>query len=1162
MTKSPFQFSLPPAGKILGLEGLSRGAASFFIAHQMHDANRPAVLLITQTPKEAKSFAEDLRFFLGDETPLIEFISLDVVPYHQLTPKRDTIAERLRLLHQLSTLEQTGGIVIASVAALIRKVIPRHRLRSLTFDLNQHDELHREKLIEKLITLGYERVPLVEDVGTFSVRGSLIDIFSPAHDYPARIEFFDDLVESIRFFDPARQTSTGHTPHIQILPALETLTSELPKDWTKTLKNWGDALDCPRSDRETIEEDLQNKIQFAGIETFLSLFYESLGTLFDYLPSRLTVMTTSLDTIQTHLKESLHKISDTQAKATSLEKIVPPASFLLSEEEFLENLSLYPVIDCAGTLQSSDQLVTTTETNKIISDKIKSLINTPHALDPLVTELNQKRQEGWHLFVVASSPAQEERLADLLRRYKIPLQLITETESATLAITRALKQEPASPFIYLLAGNLTEGFIWPDIKQWWITDGDLFGKKGKKLAPQKPVGEVFSSFADLQEGDYIVHLDHGIGLYKGLTTLKLGVFENDFILLEYLGGDKLYLPIDKLGRICRYNISEGGVPLLDKLGGTSWQRLRDKVKTATRKLARQLLEIQALRQTQKGHPFTPPDTLYEEFEATFQFEETPDQLRAIEDVLKDMQSERPMDRLVCGDVGYGKTEVALRAAFKAIEDKKQVIVLVPTTVLALQHFATFSKRLKDYPVTIGMLSRFRTAAEQKQVIEGLKNGSVDIVVATHRILSNDIIFRDLGLLIIDEEHRFGVGHKEKIKKLKNMVDVLTLSATPIPRTLNFAMVGIRDLSLINTPPEDRLAIRTFVTPFDDMTVKEAILHEINRGGQIYFVHNRVQSIYQMQERLQKLVPGIKIGVGHGQMAEGELEEVMIGFLERRYDILLATTIVESGLDIPSANTIFINRADALGLAQLYQLRGRVGRSNQRAYCYLLIPHESLLTDIAKRRLSVIRRFTELGSGFKIASHDLELRGAGNILGGEQSGHMAAMGYDLYVSLLKQAVDELAGKTIEEEWDTEIKIDIPASIPADLVADTQVRLALYRQLTLCKTTDEVKMVQEEWTDRFGKLPEPIENLLQLITIKVRAKKLGFKSVTITTGAVTLGIHPQSPIPTSYFIERIRREPKKCSLLPEGKFIIRENNLTSTNSFVFLNRLMDELEKVRG
>lgn len=1145
--------SLRP-GCPLFLDGLTLSSAVFLQSRFFRQSGQ-SLVFVTPDLKTAYRAKEIFSFYLPLETQVELFIPWDVHPYFHLSPNPEVLARRMQVLWQMLH-QNSPSVYIVPVGSLVRKLMPRRIFESRTMVLSLGDEIERNSLISRLSDLGYERVPLVEDFSTFAVRGNLIDIFPPSLESPVRLEFMGDTLESLRLFDAATQKTNSILQGVPIIPARETLMSELPDDWSAQLKKIGDARDISKSDRNQVAEYLENQIQFSGIETFLPLFYSRLDTVFDYLPQNTHLSFFEATAIFENIKKEIELHEQHFSEASSIEKLMEPSLLYLSHDEAQQWLELSPVVyinhhsllPSQKSLSQNHTLASdetsegvrhsfNVQTNALLEKQLKARIHSESVLDPLVTAINQHRLEGTHIFLVASTPSQKERLVDLLKRYKLPLSETTSNQETSARVEDAVLSRIPGSLVNVVQGSLYEGFYWPDEKQWWIADDEIFGKKGRRVSTAKK-SEVFSSFSELAEGDYIVHLDHGVGIYRGLITLTLNGKSNDLLQIEYLGGDKLYVPVDKLNRVCRYSANDESRPMLDKMGGTAWQKTKDKVKSATRKLARDLLEIQAARQSQKGFSFSAPDEMYEEFEATFPFEETPDQLDAIEDVLKDMQKPKPMDRLVCGDVGFGKTEVAIRAAFKAVCDRKQVAVLVPTTVLAFQHYENFKKRFASYPLSVEMLCRFRSRDEQKEIVEKLNNGKIDIVVATHRLLSNDVSFRDLGLLIVDEEHRFGVAQKEKIKKIRNLVDLLTLSATPIPRTLNFSLVGIRDLSIINTPPVDRLAIRTMVTYFDDVTIREAILHEVQRGGQVYFVHNRVQSIYQMQERLQSLVPSIRIGVGHGQMGEEALEDVMIKFMNKEYDLLLCTTIIESGLDIPSANTMIINRADHMGLAQLYQLRGRVGRSNHRAFCYLIIPEAELLKEDARKRLQVIQRFTELGSGFKIASHDMEIRGAGNILGAEQSGNMAAIGYDFYVSLLKQAVEEMQGRQLLEDLDPELKFDVEALIPQTLIPDAGLRLTLYKELSGARDLAEIEEVRAEWIDRFGTLPDVVENLILLIKVKLLAKQLRLVSLTFRAGHFVMALHSSSPIPTEKIMALVAKSPKKYQILPEGKLQIRD------------------------
>ena len=690
--------------------------------------------------------------------------------------------------------------------------------------------------------------------------------------------------------------------------------------------------------------------------------------------------------------------------------------------------------------------------------------------------------------------------------------------------------------VEILTGDLSRGFRLREEGLAVIAEEEVFGPRLKRRGISEiRKKQILTSLAELKPGDYMVHLDFGVGIYRGLQHITLQGGEGDFLLLEYAGNDRLYLPVDRISLVQRYIGAEGVEPRPDRLGGASWEKAKSRARAAVQEMAGELLKIYAARQVHEGFAFSPQDDLYREFEASFAFEETPDQMSAIEDVIRDMERPKPMDRLVCGDVGYGKTEVAMRASFKAVMDGKQVALLVPTTVLAQQHLETFTARFKAYPVRVEMLSRFRSPKEQKSVLAGVNKGEIDIIIGTHRLLQKDVAFKDLGLLIVDEEQRFGVTHKERLKQFRAVVDIMTLTATPIPRTLYMSLMGIRDLSIIDTPPMDRLAIKTFVARFSDELIREAVLRELGRGGQVFFVHNRVQSIGAMAEHVRRLVPEARIAVGHGQMDEKELEKVMLAFMHGECNLLLCTTIIESGLDIPNANTLIVNRADAFGLAQLYQLRGRVGRSKQRAYAYFLIPGEGAISTDARERLKILQEITELGAGFRIATHDLEIRGAGDLLGGRQSGNIAAVGFELYTELLEEAIRQMKGEDLPERVEPEIKLRIPAFIPEEYVKNPNQRLVIYKKLTQADTDEEVAEVAEELADRFGKLPLAASYLLDVMRIRLQMKALLVKEAEFNGSRLILTFHPKTPVSPDSIVALIRNDPGKCTFTPDYRLV---------------------------
>ncbi|MFQ5585661.1 MAG: transcription-repair coupling factor, partial [Thermodesulfobacteriota bacterium] len=707
----------------------------------------------------------------------------------------------------------------------------------------------------------------------------------------------------------------------------------------------------------------------------------------------------------------------------------------------------------------------------------------------------------------------------------------------------------------IIIGELRSGFRAHDLSLAIVTEDEIFGERVKRRPPPSRRLEAFlTQLQDLDSGDYVVHSDHGIGIYRGLKRLHLEEIENDFLVLEYQGGDRLYLPAQRLNLISKYHGFEGKTPPVDRLGGSGWSKTKGKVKRAVEEMARELLELYAARNVVEGFSFSRPDSIFAEFEASFEYEETEDQQRAIGEVLDDMQRGRPMDRLVCGDVGYGKTEVAMRAAFKAVLDGKQVAILVPTTVLAQQHYHTFTKRFAPYPVQIDMLSRFRSSGEQKESVEKLKRGDTDIIIGTHRLLQRDVVFKNLGLVVVDEEHRFGVRHKERLKQIRKHVDVLTLTATPIPRTLHMSFAGIRDLSIINTPPEERLAIKTIVTRFDEATVRDAVMRELLRGGQVFFVHNRVSGIDGIAERLRAIVPEARIAVAHGQMKSRELEKVMDTFVNKGYDILLSTSIIESGLDIPSANTIIINRANMFGLADIYQLRGRVGRSRHRAYAYLLVPPDMALTGDARKRLEVLRELSGLGAGFRIATHDLEIRGAGELLGSAQSGQIGMVGFEMYNQLLEEAVRELRGEKVEQQPEPEIHLSIPAYLPEGYIPDTKQRLNLYKRMATVTDDSEIDDLRVEVRDRFGTIPPLVDNLFKIVSLKLLLKRGGIAELLQRGREIHLRCGEDTGVDTCTLMDLMKSEPQRITVTPDSRLIYRIDNDNPIEATRYLLQLL--------
>ncbi|MBW1896628.1 MAG: transcription-repair coupling factor, partial [Deltaproteobacteria bacterium] len=899
----------------------------------------------------------------------------DILPFKPLGYRPQTACHRIESLYRMLT-EATPPIVITTVPALVQKVIPKQVLSRFAEYVETDEEIDREALVQKLIQGGYQEAVLVEDPGDFAVRGGLIDIFPPFYPNPIRIEFFGDRVESIRAFSAEDQRSLKSMQEVILLPASET--SLDPSDMEavgERIRRQGDALEMPGLRVEEVIEKVAKLEQFPGIGGLISLIHPSLDTLFDYVPGEaLPIMIDpgALESAASDFEEAVTR--DYLAARHEGKLCVAPEELYLHWSEVIERIS--PLVHLVLRMIPVGEEGASTfnlyiERNDLVTEQIKSRVQSGEMLRPLIDWIDRAKENGWAQQILCRTTKQADRMKELLLPYNVHVRLVD-----------AFPAEPTSEMgPSVCVGEFSSGFVWAREALAIITEDEVFGSKHRApRVAKKEVKQRRVAFEDLKGGDLVVHVEHGIGRYNGLMKLEVGEIANDFITIEYRDGDKLYVPVDRMNCVQKYAGVDTITPHLDKMGGKSWDRVKERVKKLIRKMAGQLLKLYAARQVQEGHVFSPPDHHFREFEAAFEYAETPDQSRAIEAVMADLQTPVPMDRLVCGDVGYGKTEIALRAAFRAVWDHKQVAFLVPTTILAEQHSQTFKKRFAPYPVEIETLSRFRSPAQQRDVVRRLKEGQVDVVIGTHRLLQKDISFKDLGLLVVDEEQRFGVAHKERLKQLRQSVDVLALTATPIPRTLHMSLMGIRDLSLIATPPEYRYAIKTYISPFDDNVVAEAIHRELQRDGQIFFVHNNIRTISGMAHHIEKLVPGIRTGVAHGRLGDEELETVMLAFLHHEIDLLVCTSIIESGLDFPSANTILINRADKFGLAQIYQLRGRVGRADEQAYDYLFLPHASGLTRDAQKRLKVLMEHRDLGAGFQIAMSDLQIRGGGTILG--------------------------------------------------------------------------------------------------------------------------------------------------------------------------------------
>ncbi len=1101
--------------------------------------------------------------FIAPEVNAFVLPSFDVGVYSNLYPNRRTVAGRLRWLWRAQN-AKPGDIFIAPVEALVQRTLPYQILGQKALRLGKNDALPADfpALLE---SLGYVNVPIVEDVGTFSLRGGIADVFSPAHEYPVRLELFGDIIDSLRSFESETQRSVGETLALEIIPAHEILfTDENRQKAALKFKASFEGREIDREEAQALQHQLVQGQYFHGIEFLLSYFYDLPATPLEHFNSGLNVW--RLDPFElTRQHDGLLGESKQSYDGSGAQIVRPQYHDVYTN---YDNLQL-PAGSKELTLtkvrlgdESKDEgraiLPVSTFDLKEVASTAKQLAGQATELsDYLNKKIHEWKNTGYCVFISVTTQAQAQRLRLLLEKSEIEGVLM---ESGAFEWDAWINQQHETPnLVHIIERPVGESLRYSDEHFILLREEDLFGSK-RARAEYKSSGTLEQrahamNFGDLKPGDLIVHKLHGIGIYEGLKVMPIQGLDAEFIQLQYKGNDRLYLPVYRVHQIQKYSGPTTGA-LVDKLGGPGWEKTKSKVRSHLRDVAAELLEIYAKRAVAERPGFSAVDQDYNAFEATFPYQETDDQLRAIRDVLSDMQKPHPMDRLVCGDVGFGKTEVAMRAAFKAVQDKRQVAVIAPTTVLTFQHVETFKRRFAKWPVTIRSLNRFVPAKEVKSTLKELKEGKVDILIGTHRMFSQDVQFKDLGLMIIDEEQRFGVKHKERLRKIKAGLDTLALSATPIPRTLNLSLVGIRDLSLINTAPIDRLATRTFVTKFDKDSIRKAITSEVARGGQIYFIHNRIQSIYGLADQLKEIVPEVRFKVAHGQMEEGELEKVMVEFFHHEIDMLLCTTIVESGMDVSAANTMFIDNAQQLGLSQLYQLRGRVGRSKERAYCYLLIPNHRRLEKDAQERLRIIQENTALGSGIRIAQYDLELRGAGDILGEEQAGHVNAVGYELYLELLEEAVRHAKGEApLDADIEPEINVRIPALIPDKYIPDLRVRLAYYKSLSEIEKPEDIDRIEEELHDQFGKPPDQVLNLMGLMLIRTICKTLSVRDLSSGEAAITLAFTEKTKLPPKTVIELASRTNKKYSITPDNRLRVRMNEITWPRIYDELSYLQD-------
>ena len=1073
------------SNNLLEIEGLSKSSRSYAISGLYESLNKP-IVVITDNDMEAKNLYEDLSLFIND---VYYFPVKEVVFYNIDAISGDLRWERLKVIKEILTKKK--NVIVTSIDAFASRYTPRNLFLDHRISLTVGKEVDLIKLTELLVEGGYDRVEMVEGKGEFSLRGGLLDVFPADSVYPCRIELFGDEIDSIRTFNTSSQRSIEKVTEIKIFPAKElVLNKELINEAIKGIENEKKEVLKNIKDKEregrlskVINKNLEVLEQtstFETIESYLPFFYKETESLFDYLEDYIFIINEknrSLGKIDSVYSEFKENYSIFLQRGDILPSHV---NLLLQKEELIDKLKEKTNLLLESFNQSNNTLVP----RKIIEINGVALNNYQAQLDLLIDDIVTKRKQNYRIVILSGTRARGERLVDTLRErgiessYKEKIQEISEGQ------------------VVITFGNLLKGFELKEYKVCIISDKDVFGEAKRKLSKKKRVkkgiGKI-NSFSELKLGDYVVHVNHGIGVYKGIKQIDVAGSKRDYLDIIYDKGDKLYVPVDQLDMIQKYIGSEGKSPKVNKLGGSEWQKAKAKVRNSINVIAEDLVKLYATRSTIKGHKFNKDTEWQRQFEDEFPFQETPDQLTSIEEIKEDMESSKAMDRLLCGDVGYGKTEVAVRAAFKAVMEGKQVAFLVPTTILAEQHYKTMKKRFSDFPITIDMISRFRSAKEQKATLQAVKEGNVDILIGTHRLVSKDIGFKDLGLLVVDEEQRFGVTQKEKIKNIKKNVDVLTLSATPIPRTLHMSLTGVRDISVIETPPEERYPIQTYVVEQNDQLLRDAMMRELSRGGQIYFVYNRVESIEKMSTYIQNLVPESRVVVAHGQMTERQLEKVMLDFMAKEYDVLVCTTIIETGIDIPNVNTIIIYDSDKMGLSQLYQLRGRVGRSNRIAYAYLVYTKDRVLTEVAEKRLKALKDFTELGSGFKIAMRDLEIRGAGNMMGSAQHGHMSAVGYDLYCRMLEDTVKLVKGEIEEEPIETTIDIKVDAYIPSTFIENEIQKIEIYKKIAVIESKEEYMDIKEELEDRYSDIPEPLYNLMDIAYIKNSAKHIFIEEI---------------------------------------------------------------------
>ena len=1087
--------------------------ARALILAALQEAGERRIAIVVPGDAAIDDFESSLRLFHHDARCVSAYPSPSLSTYQDLSPSLGVVRNEIRALGML--IDRSVEILIVPARALFSRLPRPEEFASRVVRIAEGDELEMRELLERMVENGFVRTDLVGEAGEFAFRGGILDLFPPNTAKPVRVELFGDAIDSLKWFDVETQRSEDESGPVSVLPMTQFAV-------TKPMRTaLGRRLSLDFMD-PLFKRDVSDKIDrlnengtFPGIEHYVPVAAETVSFL-EYLdPAEWMFALIEPDQITTNVAkfESVLRM-EYDAAAEKGRAVYPPEKLTTAGGEVLGFLGAarlaFSEVHVGRPLRAGETPAVPGGEFEEFRLRAPQVDRYTNRLPEFTSDVKRGHESGRRQVFFAATKGGHEKVERLLKEFDVPFVASSDELQAEIVIA---------------SGALPRGFDFEELNLTVYSEWDLFEPPtSTRVGGKKRASEAFvTDLRDLKVGDYIVHVDHGVGRFHGLQRIPFGANEREVMEIEYSGGGKLLMPMENLNLIQKYSGGADTQPKLDKLGGTAWARTKDSVKKAMRDMADELLKLYATRQMVQGHAFSKDSPWQFEFEDAFEFEETEDQESAIDDVKSDMESRKPMDRLLCGDVGYGKTEVAMRAAFKSVMDGKQVVVLAPTTVLAYQHYRTFLRRFASFPVTIELMSRYYGAKEQKAILNKLETGEIDVIIGTHRVLSKDIKLKDVGLLVIDEEQRFGVGQKEKLKQIKKAIDVLSMSATPIPRTLHMSLVGIRDISVIETPPKDRLAIQTAVVPFTDDFIREAIEFEVGRGGQIFFVHNRVESIYAMKEYLEKLVPGLKVIVGHGQMEERELERAMLAFIQREYDVLLATTIIENGIDIPACNTILINHAERFGLSQLYQLRGRVGRSDRLAFCYLLVPSDKILTSDARKRLAAIQEFSDLGAGFRIAAKDLEIRGSGNILGGEQSGQIAAVGFEMYTRLLEETIREMKGERIEEEVETSMNLGVDIYIPKNYISEENLRMTFYKKIASASTDDRLEEIRNELRDRFGALPQNVENLIRFVQVKRFAQHMGVVSIVREGARAVIKLTATAKVDPNKLLVLIQEDP---------------------------------------